>query len=61
LGDAISGKETVRKDSTVVTMKQRKVPVSSLMKSEVDSIMNVVNNHYSREVKRIQMNVTEKD
>jgi hypothetical protein len=60
LGDAISGKETVRKDSTVVTMKQRKVPVSSLMKSEVDSIMNVVNNHYSREVKRIQMNVTER-
>lgn len=58
LGDAISGKETVRKDSTVVTMKQSKVPVSSLMKSEVDSIMNVVNNHYSREVKRIQMNVT---
>lgn len=60
LGDAISGKETVRKDSTVVTMKQRKVPVSSLMKSEVDSIMNVVNNHYSREVKRIQTNVTDR-
>lgn len=60
LGDAISGKETVRKDSTVVTMKQSKVPVSSLMKSEVDSIMNVVNNHYSREVKRIQMNVTDR-
>ncbi|PZU22615.1 MAG: sensor histidine kinase, partial [Chryseobacterium sp.] len=58
LGDAISGKETVRKDSTVVTLKQRKVPVSSLMKSDFDSIMNVVNNHYSREVKKIQVNVT---
>ncbi len=59
LGDAISGKETVRKDSTVVTLKQRKTPVSSLMKSEFDSIMNVVNNHYSREVKKIQVNVTD--
>jgi len=58
LGDAISGKETVRKDSTVVTLKQRKAPVSSLMKSDFDSIMNVVNNYYSREVKKIQVNVT---
>ncbi|WP_415325923.1 sensor histidine kinase [Chryseobacterium sp. MMS23-Vi53] len=59
LGDAISGKETVRKDSTVVTVKQGKKPISSLIKSDFDSIMRLANNHYFGEVKKIQVNVVD--
>ncbi|GAA5095892.1 hypothetical protein GCM10023210_29130 [Chryseobacterium ginsengisoli] len=58
LGDAISGKESVRKDSTVVTVKQGKKPISSLIKSDFDSIMKLVNNHYYREIKKIQINTS---
>ncbi|WP_449399336.1 sensor histidine kinase [Chryseobacterium wanjuense] len=60
IGDAISGKEKVRKDSTVVTVKQGKVPVSKVIKTEFDSIINLVNNHYSGEVRRIQVDAAEK-
>lgn len=54
LGDAISGKQSVRKDSVVVTVKDGSIPASSRMKSELDSMMNVVNNHYFKEVQKIQ-------
>ncbi|WP_294287420.1 HAMP domain-containing sensor histidine kinase [uncultured Chryseobacterium sp.] len=60
LGDAISGKESVRKDSIVVTIKQGKVPVSAEIKAEVDSIMNQVTNHYTGQIRKIQVTVTEK-
>ncbi len=60
LGDAISGKENVRKDSTVVTVKQGKVPVSAEIKAEVDSIMNQVTDHYTGQIQKIQVTVTEK-
>lgn len=60
LGDAISGKENVRKESTVITVNKGKAPDASVLKAELDSIINSVDNHYSREVKKIQINVTEK-
>ena len=60
LGDAISGKESVRKDSTVVTVKQGKVPVSAEIKAKVDSIMNQVTNHYTGQIRKIEVTVTEK-
>ncbi len=60
LGDAISGKESVRKDSTVVTVKQGKVPVSREIKAEVDSIMNQATNHYTGQIRKIQVKVIEK-
>lgn len=60
LGDAISGKENVRKDSIVVTVKQGKVPVSTEIKAEVDSIMNQVTNHYAGQIRKMEVTVTEK-
>lgn len=60
LGDAISGKESVRKESTVITVKQGKKLDPSTIKKEIDSIINVVNHHYSGEIKKIQVNVKEK-
>ncbi len=60
LGDAISGKESVRKESTVITVKQGKKLDASTIKKELDSIINVVDHHYSGEVKKIQVNVKEK-
>ena len=54
LRDAIAGTETVRKDSTVVTIKQGKSFDFSEMKFEIDSIINAINNHYSQEVSRIK-------
>lgn len=55
LGDAISGKENVRKDSTIITVKQGKVPQAAAIKADMDSIMNLVQHHYSREIKKVQV------
>lgn len=57
LKDAIIGRENFRKDSTVVTVKQGKLLDFLEVKKEIDSIINLVNNHYSSEVKKIQVNV----
>lgn len=59
LGDAISGKESVRKDSVVVTVKGGKTLDIPTVKGELDSIVNSINNHYGKEIKRIQVNVTQ--
>lgn len=61
LGDAISGKENVRKDSTVVTVKQGRVPDAAVIKAEFDSIMNLVDNHYTVQINKIQENVIQKE
>ena len=58
LGDAIAGKDVVRKENTVITIKQGKKPNSELIKNDFDSIINVVNNHYTGQIKKIQINVT---
>lgn len=58
IGDAIAGKENIRKDSTVVTVKQGGKPDFSKIKTEIDSVFNLVNNHYSKEIQKIQVNVT---
>ena len=60
LGDAISGKESIRKDSTVVTVRQGTVPVSAEIKAEVDSLMNQVTNHYTGQIRKIEVKVIEK-
>lgn len=59
LGDAIAGKENVRKESTVITVKQGKDP-ASVIKKGLDSIINLVDHHYSREVKKMQENVIQR-
>ena len=58
LGDAIAGKDVVRKENTVITIKQGKKPNSEIIKNDFDSIINVVNNHYTGQIKKIQVNVT---
>lgn len=60
LGDAISGKENVRKESTLITVNKGKVPDLESLKAELDSIISAVDNHYSKEVKKIQVNVIER-
>ncbi|WP_312901643.1 sensor histidine kinase [Chryseobacterium taichungense] len=60
LSDAISGRENVRKESTIVTVKQGKIPDTAFIKAEFDSILNVVNNHYTGQIKKIQVNVTQR-
>lgn len=61
LGDAISGKETVRKESTVITVKQGKTPEAAAIKADMDSIMNLVQNHYTGQVKKMQVNVIKRE
>jgi len=58
LGDAISGKDNVRKESTVITVKNGGLTNAEKIKTEMDSIVNTINNHYSKEVQKIQINVT---
>ena len=55
LKDAISGKENVRKDSTVVTVQKTKPFSTKKLKSQLDSVINSVNNHYYVQVQKIQV------
>ena len=55
LKDAISGKENVRKDSTVVTVQKTKPFSAKKLKSQLDSVINSVNNHYYVQVQKIQV------
>ncbi|WP_028122377.1 sensor histidine kinase [Epilithonimonas tenax] len=57
LGDAIAGKENVRTQSTIITVEKTKKDGLSKMKSELDSIFNSMNNYYSTEIQKIQINV----
>lgn len=58
LKDALSGKENVRKDSTIVTIKSGKTASATTIKAELDSIINSVDNHYTKEVQKIRFNIT---
>ena len=58
LKDAFAGKENVRKDSTIVTIKSGKTTNSNKIKMEMDSIITSANNHYLREVQKIRVSVT---
>ena len=57
LGDAIAGKVNVQKESTVITLKNGTTTDVSKMKTELDSIINSINNHYTQEVQKIHVNV----
>ena len=61
LKDAVVGKENVRKDSTVVIMKQGRLPQTLKIQSKLDSVINVVNNHYYREIKTLQNKQSKKE
>ncbi|SEG58892.1 Histidine kinase-, DNA gyrase B-, and HSP90-like ATPase [Halpernia humi] len=61
LKDAVVGKENVRKDSTVVIMKQGRSPQTLKIQSKLDSVINVVNNHYYREIKTLQNKQSKKE
>ena len=58
LKDAFAGKENVRKDSTIVTIKSGKAANSNKIKTELDSIITSANNHYLKEVQKIRVSVT---
>ena len=58
LKDALAGKENVRKDSTIVTIKSGKTANSNKIKMEMDSIITSANNHYLKEVQKIRVSVT---
>lgn len=58
LKDAFAGKENVRKDSTIVTIKSGKAAKSNKIKMEMDSIITSANNYYLKEVQKIRVSVT---
>ena len=58
LGDAIAGKVNVQKESTIITVKNGKTADVSQIKNDVDSIISSINNHYTKEVEKIHVNVT---
>jgi len=60
LGDAITGKQRVRKESTIITVNKGKIPEAAAIKADMDSIMSLVENHYSGEIKKMQVQVTGK-
>lgn len=58
LGDAISGKENVRKESTIITVEKTKQDGLAKMKRELDSIFKSMNTYYSTEIQKVRVNVT---
>ncbi|WP_027382515.1 sensor histidine kinase [Epilithonimonas caeni] len=58
IGDAIAGKVDVQKENTIITIKNGGQTTGERIKSDMDSIMRTINNHYSKEVQRIQVNIT---
>ncbi|SDF25956.1 Signal transduction histidine kinase [Epilithonimonas hungarica] len=58
IGDAIAGKVDVQKENTIITIKNGGQTTGEKIKSDMDSIMRTINNHYSKEVQRIQVNIT---
>lgn len=57
LKDAITGTENVRKDSTVVTMKQNKARDASKIKSDLDSLINSIDQYYTTQIKKVQVTI----
>lgn len=57
LGDAISGKENVRKESTIITVEKTKKDGLAKMKRELDSIFKNMNTYYSTEIQKVRVNV----
>ena len=59
LGDAIAGKVDVQKESTIITVKNGGLTTGEKIKSDMDSIVKTINNHYSKEVQKVQVNITQ--
>ncbi len=57
LSDAILGKELVRRDSVVMTVKSGKPLNVPVIKGEIEGIVNSINNHYEKEIQKIQFNI----
>ena len=55
LKDAITGKENVRKDSTVIIFKNKNKEREAKLQAELDSVINIVNSHYLVEVQKIKV------
>lgn len=57
LGDAIAGKENVRKESTVITVEKTKKDGLAKMKRDLDSIFKSMNTHYLTEIQKVRVSV----
>lgn len=61
LGDALKGKETVRKETTVTTIKQGEAANSVKLKKTFDSLADAANRHYSKEIQKITVQVHQQE
>ena len=59
--DAITGKENVRKDSVVVTLKEIIEENSQKSRRIIDSLMLNAGKHYDKEFRKVEINVINKD
>lgn len=57
--DAISGKVDVQKESTVITLKNKKPTDLSSVKSEMNNTIKSMDKHYSTEIKKIQLSAAQ--
>jgi len=55
LRDAIAGKVDVQKESTVITLKNKKAADLSNLKSEMNNTIKSMEKHYTTEIKKIQL------
>ncbi|MGG7033701.1 MAG: sensor histidine kinase [Flavobacterium sp.] len=58
LKDAIKGKVDIKRDTISITTKYGSSIDTNKIKADFDSIVNAVNNHYLKEIKEYQSNIT---
>lgn len=58
LKDAIKGKVDIKRDTISITTKYGSSIDTNKVKADFDSIVNAVNNHYLKEIKEYQSNIT---
>ncbi|WP_228433752.1 sensor histidine kinase [Chryseobacterium polytrichastri] len=59
LRDAISGKVDVQKESTVITLKNKKTADLSTVKTEMNNTIKSMDKHYTTEIKKIQLSAVQ--
>lgn len=57
IGDAIKGKENVQRVTTLTTVREGTTPNSVLLKKSVDSLLNVADTYYGKQIERVRTEI----
>lgn len=61
IADAIQGNVDVKRDTAIIITKYNNSVDTTKVKSDFDSTVNVINNHYQKEIKKYETHITSED